>query len=103
MIDLDALLSRLADVVADRLRPIVADAVKAAVATKAEPRIYFGPELGKRLGKTPDAFRMYLKRGGYELAALAIDIGGRQAWRADDVEAYLSRKPKLRAIAGGAR
>lgn len=103
MIDVDAVIARLADATADRLRPLIDAAVKAAFATKAEPRIFFAPELAARLGKSPDAFRMWLKRGGAAMAAMAIEIGGRQAWRADDVEAYLSRKPKLRAIAGGGR
>lgn len=91
MIDLDTIVARIADATAERLRPMVEAAVEAANANRESPRIYFAPELAKRLGKTSDAFRMWLKRGGREIASLAIDIGGRQAWRADDVDAYLSK------------
>lgn len=103
MITFDTLIAQIVEATAERLIPRIERAVRDAITEKPEPRIYFAPELAKRLGKTTDGFRMWLKRGGAELATLAIDIGGRQAWRADDVEAYLSRKPKLRAMAGGVR
>lgn len=69
MIDLDAIVVRLAALTAERLRPMVTEAVNAAIAVKAEPRIYFAPEFAKLLGKTSDAIRIWLKRGGRETAS----------------------------------
>ena len=72
ILDLEALVARVAEQTAERLRPIVDEAVKAAFATRAAPRVHFAPELAERLCKTPDAFRMWLERGSRDTAALAI-------------------------------
>lgn len=105
MFDVDALLAKLIDMTAERTRTVVREEIAAALAAKPAPRVYSLPQLAERFGRSPDAMRMWIQptRSGAELGALAREIGGRKFWREEDIEGFIARRPKLRAIASGAK
>lgn len=103
--DVDAIVAKVAAATVEMLRPAIREEIVAVLDKRnAEPRVYSLPQLAERFGRSPDAMRMYLRRSGRELGALAkvtssaiVVINGKsqmrcqRVWSAVDVDAFLAR------------
>lgn len=76
--------------VAEAVRAVVAAEVRAALAEQRECQLLDSRGLADYLGTTPAALRMRLRRGS-DLAAIAVELDGKRAWRRADVEALIAR------------
>jgi hypothetical protein len=93
-IDLDAVARAAAEQVAAKLLEQLPAIVRAELERRDRDGVLDAAALARYLGKSTAALGMWLRpgRGGAELAALAVDVGGRRAWRRSDLEGWLSRK-----------
>jgi hypothetical protein len=103
MNEVEALLTRLADLVADRVvgrvRPIISEEIRRDREAADGDRFLDHKALADLLGIRPDALRQRLRRGS-KLAEIALYIDGRKVWRKSEVLSVLSRKdsPRLRVV-----
>lgn len=104
-LDLDALARAAGEHAANAIRDELRAIVREELERREQDRILDTAALAKYLGKpSTKAVAMWLSReGGAEVAALAIDLGGRRGWRKSDLDAWLARSGtlRLRGLAGG--
>jgi hypothetical protein len=88
--------------IADELRTLRAELlaelpqiVERVLAAHDADRLLSTTDAARFFGKSRKAFDMWLRRGGAEVAQLAVTVGGRRMWRLADLHAYVERAGKV--------
>lgn len=94
VIDLDAVALAAADQVAAKMLEALPAIIAAELDRREQDRFMDAAALAKYLGKSTAALSMWLRadRGGAELAAIAVAVGGRRSWRKSEVDLLLAQK-----------